>query len=174
MWCRGDILQIDAQITFRAIGLPGLKQLSVGKIKNEDYVSQEKVVFDKLEIDKTMLYVRSLSFYQCVSTGVLRNYYRTSGLLEFSAFGTESRPTRRLDEVYYTNYESSTGKDVNRIKAFLATDKGGYRFWHPLEQQQHFISPHNYTITTVTIERDMHVYIYIYIYYTTIPRRGGE
>ena len=116
-WCRGDILQIDAQITFRAIGLPGLKRLSVDEIKNEDYVSQEKVVFDKLKKGETILYFRSLSFDQCVGIGLLLNYSRTSGLLELLVWKKKVHPTRPLFEVYYT--KSSTGKYVNGIKAYI-------------------------------------------------------
>ncbi|XP_015756450.1 PREDICTED: fibulin-1-like [Acropora digitifera] len=99
-WCRGDILQVDAQITFRSTALHGLKRLSVDELKNIDYVSQEKVVFEKLEKGKTILFFES-SFDKCLRAGTLLNYYRDSGLLQLAAFGPETHPFKRLNEVHY-------------------------------------------------------------------------
>ena len=106
-----------------------MKRLSVDELKNADYVSQEKVVFEKLEKGKIMLFRVSSLFDKCLRVGTLLNYYRESDLLEFFALGRESRPFRRLHEVYYI--KRSTGKNVNGIKAFQATGKGEYRFWQP-------------------------------------------
>ena len=113
-WCRGDILQVDAQITFRSTALHGLKRLSVDELKNIDYVSQEKVVFEKLEKGKTILFFKS-PVDNCLRAGTLLNYYRDNGLLELAAFGPEVNPFKGLNEVHYA--KNSTGKNGNGIKA---------------------------------------------------------
>ena len=115
--CRGDILQIDAQITFRTTALSGLKRFSVDQIKNEDYVSQEKVVVEKLKRGKTVLLFEGID--KCLRFGIFLKYYRKTGLL---ALGALERPIKRLYEVHYA--ESSTGKNakLNGINVFQATD----------------------------------------------------
>ena len=94
-----------------------MKRLSVDELKNIDYVSQEKVVFEKLEKRKTILFFES-SFDKCLRAGTLLNYYRDrdGGLLELAAFGPETRPFKGLNEVHYA--KNSTGKNGNEIKAF--------------------------------------------------------
>ena len=128
-WCLGDILQLDAQITFRSTALPGLKRLSVDEIKNADYVSREKVVFEKLKKGETILFFKTLLFGKCLRVGILLSYDLEWGLLKLGTIGAQRNPYKRLNEVYYT--KSSTGKNVNGIKAFQVTDNGEYRSWHP-------------------------------------------
>ena len=113
--CRGDILQIDAQVTFRSTAVSGLKRFSFDEIKNKDYVSREKVVVEKLKKGKTVLLFEGID--KCLRVGIFLKYYRKTGLL---ALGAEKHPIKRLYEVHYA--KSSTGKNVNEINAFQATD----------------------------------------------------
>ena len=113
--CRGDILQIDAQVTFRSTAVSGLKRFSFDEIKNKDYVSREKVVVEKLKKGKTVLLFEGID--KCLRVGIFLKYYRKTGLL---ALGAEKHPIKRLYEVHYA--KSSTGKNVNGINAFQATD----------------------------------------------------
>ncbi|XP_044183632.1 fibrillin-1-like [Acropora millepora] len=99
--CRGDILQIDAQVTFRSTAVSGLKRFSFDEIKNKDYVSREKVVVEKLKKGKTVLLFEGID--KCLRVGIFLKYYRKTGLL---ALGAEKHPIKRLYEVHYA--KSST------------------------------------------------------------------
>lgn len=115
--CRGDILQIDTQITFRSPALSALKRFSFDEIKNEDYVSQEKVVLEKLKKGKTVLLFEGID--KCLRAGTFLHYYPKTGYVFLKG---KQRGIKRLYEVHYA--KSSTGKNINGISVFQATKRG--------------------------------------------------
>ena len=73
------------------------------------------MVVEKLKKGKTVLLFEGID--KCLRVGIFLKYYQKTGLL---ALGAEKHPIKRLYEVHYA--KSSTGKNVNGINAFQATD----------------------------------------------------
>ncbi|XP_015748264.1 PREDICTED: uncharacterized protein LOC107328062 isoform X2 [Acropora digitifera] len=104
-WCPGEIIQIDAQITFYINSLFGLRRLSFDEVKDRGSVIRSVEYHETLEKDTPVLFLEEPEYlvpYKCVISGRFKgSYHGNKERLHFSHMNKSFPYTRKYDEVYH-------------------------------------------------------------------------
>ena len=106
-WCPGEIIQIDAQITFYINPRFGLRRLSFDEVKDRGSVIRGVQYHETLEKDKPVLFLEEpdheyLRPYKCVISGRFEgSYHGDKEKLHFSHMNKSFPYLRKYYEVYH-------------------------------------------------------------------------
>ena len=109
-WCSGEIIQIDAQITFYINPLFGLRRLSFDEVKDRGSVIRRVSYHETLEKHKPMLFLEEPEYimpYRCVISGRFEGYvkryasYGDKEELRFSQMNGSFLYIRNYDDAYH-------------------------------------------------------------------------
>ena len=111
-WCPGEIIQIDAQITFYINPLFGLRRLSFDEVKDRGSVIRGVGYHETLEKDKPMLFLEEPEYlmpYKCVISGRFEGSY-DGDKKERLYFSRMNESVRYIRKYYYVYHALNIGK----------------------------------------------------------------